>query len=57
MAKDVGCVGVVVDAKSDAVAFYARLGFVKLDTVSGDLGDRPPTSAMFLELGQVPRSR
>jgi GNAT superfamily N-acetyltransferase len=57
MAMDVGCVGVVVDAKSDAVVFYEKLGFMRLDTVSGELGDRPPTLAMFLELDQVPRSR
>jgi GNAT superfamily N-acetyltransferase len=55
MADDLGCVGVLVDAKSDAVAFYEKLGFVMLDTVAGELGDRPPTSVMFLELGQVPR--
>lgn len=54
MANDVGCAGLLVDAKSDAVAFYTTLGFVQLDTVAGELGDRPPTTLMFLELGQVP---
>ena len=57
MAKEVGCAGVLVDAKSAAVAFYERLGFVKLDTLSGELGDRPLTVSLFLELGQVPRSK
>lgn len=53
MAEDVGCVGVVVDAKPDAVAFYEKLGFVGLDIVAGELGDRPPLLPMFLELGQL----
>jgi len=52
MVDDVGCVGVVVDAKPDAVAFYEKLGFVRLDVVSGELGDRPQPLPMFLELGQ-----
>ena len=46
----VGCLGVVVDAKRDAVAFYAKLGFVRLDAVAGHLGDRPEPTPMFLEL-------
>ena len=53
MAKDVGCVGVVVDAKPEAVAFYEKLGFVRLGVVAGELGDRPQPLPMFLELGQV----
>ena len=40
MANDYGCVGVVVDAKPDAVAFYARYGFVAVGR-RGRIG-RPP---------------
>lgn len=55
MADDLGCVGVVVDAKPEAVAFYEKLGFVALDVVAGELGDRPRPLPMFLELGQLTR--
>jgi len=55
MADDLGCVGVVVDAKSDAVGFYERLGFCALAHTKGGLGDRPEPLAMFLELGAIPR--
>lgn len=55
MADDVGCVGVVVDAKPEAVAFYDRLGFVPLEVVAGELDDRPQPLPMFLELGQLAR--
>lgn len=52
MADEVGCVGVVVDAKPEAVAFYERLGLVPLDVVGGELGDRPQSLPMFIELAQ-----
>jgi hypothetical protein len=51
MAGEVGCSGVVVDAKPEAVAFYAKLGFVRLEVVAGELGDRPQPLPMFLEIG------
>jgi len=54
MAEDFGCVGVLADAKTEAVAFYERLGFLRLEAVAGELGDRPEPLPMFLELGQVP---
>jgi len=57
MADDFGCVGVVVDAKPQAVTFYERLGFLRLDAVAGELGDRPQPLSMFLELGQISRPR
>jgi hypothetical protein len=50
LAETVGCVGVVVDARADAVAFYERLGFIRLEAVSGQLGDRPEPLPLFLEL-------
>jgi GNAT superfamily N-acetyltransferase len=48
-----GCVGVVVDAKPDAVTFYSRLGFETVESVSGTLGDRPEPLAMFLPVRQI----
>lgn len=56
MADSVGCVGVVVDAKPQAVAFYEKYGFFALEEVlSGQLGDRPEPLVMFLELGAIPK--
>lgn len=49
----VGCTGVVVDAKPDAVTFYTSLGFKPIDLISGALGDRPEPVAMFLPIGQI----
>lgn len=53
MAASAGCDGIVVDAKPEAAAFYRKLGFVQLDLVGGELGDRPLPQVMFLELGQL----
>ena len=49
----VGCIGVVVDAKQDAVTFYSSLGFKPIDLISGALGDRPEPVTMFLPMGQI----
>jgi GNAT superfamily N-acetyltransferase len=54
MGKKVGCVGIVVDAKPDAVEFYRCLGFEPMDVLEGNLGDRPVPIAMFLSLGSIP---
>jgi GNAT superfamily N-acetyltransferase len=54
MAADLGCVGVVVDAKSDAIGFYENLGFFPLEPLGGQLGDRPEPTPMFLELEAIP---
>lgn len=53
-AEAVGCIGVVVDAKPDAVAFYERYGFEPVTTVLGGLGERPQPTTLFLPLSLVP---
>jgi predicted N-acetyltransferase YhbS len=55
MSEEFGCTGVVVDAKPEAIPFYEKLGFIDLDTRSGQLGDRPEPRPMFLELGAIPK--
>lgn len=54
MASEYGCVGIVVDAKPEAVAFYDKLGFIELAVRAGQLGDRPEPLPMFLEIGAIP---
>ena len=54
---EVGCVGLVVDAKPQAVDFYRRLGFVAITLVEGIAEQRPIPSPMFLSLGSVPPRR
>ena len=49
----IGCIGVVVDAKSGAIPFYASLGFTPIDLISGTLGDRPEPIAMFMPISQI----
>lgn len=56
MADDVGCIGVVVDAKPGAVSFYEELGFLRLKISKGALA-RPGESStpLFLELSAIPQ--
>lgn len=56
MSDRIGCIGVVVDAKENAVAFYKQYGFQKLDVIAGRLSDRPSPFPMFLSLGSLPMS-
>ena len=53
MAGDFGCAGVVVDAKRGAVEFYAKHGFIPLETVHGQSDSRPRPTAMFLAMRAV----
>lgn len=52
---EVGCVGVLVDAKPGAVEFYRGYGFVQLETLTGGALILPRPVAMFVPLGSVPR--
>ncbi len=48
-----GCVGVVVDAKPEAVEFYRSFGFIALELIYGELGDRPQPTPMFLPVAII----
>lgn len=48
----VGCMGVVTDAKPGAVPFYEGLGFVRLEGVREGLLHGEPTP-MFLDIGAI----
>jgi GNAT superfamily N-acetyltransferase len=50
MAHDDGCVGVIVDAKPNAEAFYVKYGFVAVDAVEGRSDARPAPTPMFLSI-------
>ena len=48
-----GCVGVVVDAKQESLAFYQKMSFVPLEAVTGELGDRPEPQPLFLAIKTI----
>lgn len=56
MSADYGCVGLVVDAKPEAVEFYSRFGFKALDVIEGQLAVRPRPISMFLSIREIKAS-
>ena len=57
MADQYGCVGVVVDAKPKAAAFYAKYGFIPVETVEGQSDARPAPAPMFLSIRAIQKAR
>lgn len=53
MRDQLGCSGVVVDAKPETVTFYTALGFQELEVAAGALGDRPIPVSLFLPIQQI----
>jgi GNAT superfamily N-acetyltransferase len=53
LANDYGCIGVVVDAKPDAIDFYSRYGFIATDAVEGQSDARPQPVTMYLSLREI----
>jgi GNAT superfamily N-acetyltransferase len=53
LSEDYGCIGIAVDAKPDAVAFYSRYGFVTRETLEGQSLAHPRPKLMFLALGAI----
>lgn len=56
MADDYGCVGVIVDAKPDAVGFYRKHGFSTTEAIAGQSDARPQPLPMFLSIRQILRA-
>lgn len=56
MKAEYGCIGIVVDAKAESVEFYKKLGFVSLQTLSGELGDRPQPEVLFLSIKSIEKA-
>jgi GNAT superfamily N-acetyltransferase len=53
MAARIGCVGMLVDAKPEAVAFYRKLGFEQQDAPEGTISAHPEPIPMFLPIGTI----
>lgn len=53
LADDYGCIGVVVDAKLEAVPFYEKLGFMRMEVLEGQSEARPTPTAMFLPMTEI----
>jgi predicted N-acetyltransferase YhbS len=53
MADDVGCAGIVVDAKPGAVEFYAKYGFTAFEPLEGQSEARPRPTTMWLPMRVV----
>jgi GNAT superfamily N-acetyltransferase len=56
MADEVGCAGVVVDAKAGAIDFYAKYGFVPFEPLEGQSEGRPRPTAMWLPIQAIKRA-
>ncbi len=61
MSEELGCAGVVVDAKPGAVDFYARYGFIPFAPLEGHSEARPQPVSMWLPIQAIkaagPRGR
>jgi len=53
MADEVGCAGVVVDAKPGAVDFYAKYGFLPFEPLEGQSEARPRATTMWLPVQAI----
>lgn len=56
MGEEVGCVGVVVDAKPNAVGFYEQFGFKAIELVEGGVAAHLMAKALFLPLAEIQAS-
>lgn len=55
--REYGCLGILVDAKPGAEAFYTRHSFLTLEPLEGEPGTRPRPTTMFLSIRDVQAAR
>jgi GNAT superfamily N-acetyltransferase len=53
MTSTTGCIGILVDAYPEAVAFYSQYGLEKIDLVEGSSGSRPRPVAMYIAIDEI----
>jgi len=53
LADEVGCAGVVVDAKAGAMDFYTKYGFTPFEPIEGQSEARPRATAMWLPIQAI----
>jgi GNAT superfamily N-acetyltransferase len=53
MADEVGCAGVVVDAKPAAITFYSKYGFTAFEVLEGQSDARPRPTTMWLPIQAI----
>lgn len=56
LGKDFGCSGVLVDAKTGAVAFCEKYGFIRTELLEGASAGRPRPVTLFLALRKIQRA-
>lgn len=56
MVDEVGCAGVVVDAKPGTIDFYAKYGFKPIEPIEGQSEARPQPTPMWLGMNAIKRS-
>jgi GNAT superfamily N-acetyltransferase len=57
MAERYGCIGVAVDAKPNAVGFYAHFGFMRMAAVSGPMHVSPIPVPMFITTSKLKKAQ
>lgn len=57
MRDELGCVGLLVDAKGTAVSFYLPFGFIEVEVLEGAAASVPRPTVLFLPLSAVPKPR
>jgi ribosomal protein S18 acetylase RimI-like enzyme len=48
-----GCIGIIVDAKENAITFYEQFGFENIDIKIGHIDTRPFLKTMYLSMNTI----